>query len=140
MEPSQESDVVREVLGLNQELNDAALTGDFGALERLLSEDLVVSDPSNTIRNREQLIAIFRSGQVVYSSVEVSVDLARQLGDLVVIMGTESTTQTVVPKDSGLSAVAASGKTLHRRFTNVFRNEGGAWRLLVKQSTVYSIE
>lgn len=140
MEPSQESEVVRAVLRLNQQLNDAVRTGDIGVLERLLSEDLVVSDPSNTIRNRERLIAIVESGQVAYRSVEVSVDFARQLGDLVVIMGTESTTQTAVPEDSGFSEVAASGKTLHRRFTNIFRNEGGTWRLLVKQSTVYSID
>lgn len=140
MKHSQESDIVRKVLELNQQLNDAVLTGDYDMLEGLLSEDLVVSDPSNTIRNREQLVAIFRSGQVVYSSCEVSIDFARQLGDLVVIMGTESTTQTAVPKDSGFSDVAASGKTLRRRFTNIFRNEGGSWRLFVKQSTVYLIK
>jgi len=139
MEHSQVSDAVREVLEINQQLNDAILAGNFDVLERYLSEDLVVNDPSNTIRNREQLMAIFRSGQVAYSSVKISVDYARQLDDLVVIMGTEYTTQTAVPKDSGFSDVAAAGK-FNRRFTNVFRKEGKIWRLLIKQSTVYLIE
>jgi hypothetical protein len=67
MEPFQERDVVRQVLGLNRQLNAAVLAGDCGVLERLLSEDLVVCDPSNTIRNRAQVLAIFSSGQVVYT-------------------------------------------------------------------------
>ena len=35
------------------------------------------------------------------------------------------------------SAIAG---TLHRRFTNVYRKEDGVSRLLIKQSTIFSME
>ncbi|MHC4073960.1 MAG: nuclear transport factor 2 family protein, partial [Planctomycetota bacterium] len=97
-------------------------------------------DPSNSIRHRDDLIALFSSGQVSYSSFKTSIDYADQLGeDLVVIMGTESSTQSSVPSDAGLEE-ATVASTLNRRFTNVYRREDGIWRLLIKQSTIFSVE
>jgi ketosteroid isomerase-like protein len=139
MKSTSKSDVVAEVLAINERLRVAACNADARAFEELLSRDLVVSDPSNTIRHKDDLIALFSKGEVAYTSIEVTVDYASELGDLVVIMGTESSTQTSVPVDSGLGEIAIQ-KTLHRRFTNIFRREENAWRLLVKQSTIFSIE
>lgn len=140
MKRTEENDVVAEVLAVNERLCDAARTGNVSVFRELLSRDLVVSDPGNTIRYRDDLIALFSSGEVAYTSIDVSIDNAGELGDLVVIMGTESTTQTSVPADSGFREIATSGGTLHRRFTNIFRREENAWRLVVKQSTVFSVD
>ncbi len=109
-------------------------------LAEYLSENFVASDPSNSIRHRDDLIALFSSGQVSYSSFKTNIDYADQLGEgLVVIMGTESSTQTSVPSDAGLEE-ATVARTLNRRFTNVYRREDGIWRLLIKQSTIISVE
>ena len=131
---------VAQVLALQERMNDAALKGDAAALADILSKDLVVSDPGNRIRHRDDMLALFSSGKVAYSEVDTKIDYADQLGeDLVVVMGTEATKQSSVPSDTGLADVAAES-TLHRRFTNVYRKEGGAWRLLVKQSTIFKID
>ena len=128
--------VVAEVLAVNARLVEAARTSDAVVFDELLSKDLVVSDPGNNIRHRDDLIALFSTGEVAYRSVQSTVDYADELGDIVVIMGTETTVLEAAPKGSSWSR----GATLHRRFTNIYRKEDGAWRLIVKQSTVFSVE
>jgi ketosteroid isomerase-like protein len=44
--------------------------------------------------------------------------------DLAVVMGSEKLTNT------------PDGPLLSRRFTNVWRSEGGSWRLVVRQATL----
>ncbi len=134
-EPS-EMTVREEVLAVNERLAAAARTGDVSTLAELLSEDLVVSDPSNTIRAREDLLELFATRQVVYRSVETTIDHAEESGGLFVIMGTESTVVDAVPE----GVPWKPGTTLNRRYTNVYRREGAEWRLIIKQSTVFSIE
>lgn len=131
---------VAEVLSLQERMADAALRGEGEAFAEFLSMDFVAMDPSNAIRHRDDLIALFSSRQVAYTSVGTTIDYAAQLGpDLVVVMGMESTTQTSVPPGTSIAAAATRG-TLRRRFTNLFRREDGVWRLLVKQSTVVSLD
>jgi ketosteroid isomerase-like protein len=127
---------VTEVLAINERLVAAAFASDAAVFRDLLSEDLVVNDPGNNIRHRDDLISLFASGEVAYRSGKATVDYADELGDLVVIMGTESTVLAAVPKGSPWGP----GATLHRRYTNVYRNEAGTWRLIIKQSTVFSVE
>lgn len=127
---------IAAVLAVNERLVDAARTSDVSVFDELLSEELVVTDPGNKIRHRNDLMSLFASGQVVYRSLETTIDYADEVGDLVVIMGTESTVVDSVPKGSPWGP----GATLNRRFTNVYRNESGQWRLIIKQSTVFSVE
>jgi len=127
---------VAEVLAVNERLVAAARTSDAAVFRELLSKSLVVSDPGNRIRHRDDLLSLFGSGEVAYRSVKSTVDYADELGDLVVIMGTEVTVLESAPKGSPWGP----GATLHRRFTNIYRQEDGEWRLIVKQSTVFSVE
>lgn len=136
VEASDRAADVAEALAANERLVAAARTNDADVFAELLSDDLVVSDPGNNIRHRDDVIALFAAGEVRYRSVERTIDHADTLGDLVVIMGTETTVLAAAPKASRFSA----GDTLHRRFTNVWRRERGGWRLIIKQSTVFSVE
>ena len=144
-EPVQADDIAKragkttavvEVLAANERLVAAARTSDAAAFDELLSEDLVVNAPDNTIRDRDDLLSLFASGAVKYRSVESTIDHAEELGDLVVIMGTETTVLESAPEGSPWGP----GATLHRRFTNVYRKEDGVWRLIIKQSTVFSVD
>ena len=136
MSKSDNEKAVAEVLAVNERLTAAALAGDMSVFRELLSEDFVVSDPNNNIRHRDDLISLFANNEVVYRSIDMTIDYAEALGDLVVIMGTESTILDAVPEGSP----QGPGVTLHRRFTNIFRKENGNWRLLIKQSTTFSTE
>lgn len=139
-EVARENPAVSAVLTLQDQLHQFAIAGDAASFGALISEEFVASDPSNTIRHRDELVALVSSGRLQYESIETSIDYARQLGDdLVVIMGTESTLQSSVPANGELESVALS-QMLKRRFTNVYRNENGTWRLLIKQSTIIALE
>ena len=133
---SEKTPAVVAALAANERLVAAARTSDAAVFEELLSEDLVVTDPGNKIRHRDDLLSLFASGAVEYRSVDTTIDYADELGDLVVVMGTETTVLESAPKGSPWGA----GATLHRRFTNVYRKEDGMWRLIIKQSTVFSVE
>jgi hypothetical protein len=133
---SSEAPAVGQVLALREQLGTAALAGDVALLKELLSSELVVSDPDNNIRRRDDLLSLFDKGEVAYRSIETTIDFADQLGDLVVIMGTQSTVLETAPQGSRWGP----GTTLLRRFTDVFRNEDGSWRLIIRQSTVFATE
>ena len=141
-ESNRETDdaAVKAALDSQDRMLEHILNGDAEAFGELISEEFVASDPSNTIRHRDDLIALVASGRLKYESIDTSIDYADQLGDdLVVVMGTESTSQSAVPVDGELRNTALSN-TLIRRFTNVYRKEQGVWRLLIKQSTIIAIE
>lgn len=133
------NDAVNAVLAIQREMCEMMVAGDleFG---QFISEDFIAADPSNTIRTREELIDLVSSGRLAYTFVDTEIDAAKQLGeDLVVLMGTESTKQDAVPTSGALEESALAG-TLHRRFTDLYRHEEGSWKLLVKQSTLVSID
>ena len=131
---------VSAVLVIQDQLHQFGVDGNATSFGALISEEFVASDPSNTIRHRDEIVALVSSGRLKYESIETSIDYARQIGtDLVVVMGTETTLQSAVPADGNLESIATSHK-LKRRFTNVYRNEQGEWRLLIKQSTIIAVE
>ena len=49
-------------------------------------------------------------------------------GDTVIVMGHE----TVVPKGNSPDA----GKTIHRRYTNIWMKRDGRWRLVARHASV----
>jgi ketosteroid isomerase-like protein len=68
-----------------------------------------------------------------YESADVTIEALDARQDHVVIMGAE----VVKPRDTAANA----GKTVSRRFTDVWRRESdGKWRLTIRQATITSIE
>ena len=99
--------------------------GDFAAL---MADDLVVNNPQNGISGRGVTVQLNASGRISYSKYDRSIEFAGLQGDAVVLMGEE----IVVPKGSNPMA----GKEVHRRFTDLWKNVGGHWLLVVRQSTI----
>jgi hypothetical protein len=135
-----DSPAVKSALAVQDRMLELMQEGDAEAFGELISVRFVASDPSNTIRFRDELIALVASGRLKYESIDTSIDFANEVGDgLVVIIGTETTRQSAVPLEGELARKALAN-TLRRRFTNVYRKEQGGWRLLVKQSTIITVE
>jgi len=68
-----------------------------------------------------------------YESVDVTIEALDAREDHVVIMGEE----VVKPRETAPNA----GKTVRRRFTDVWRRESdGKWRLTIRQATITSVE
>jgi ketosteroid isomerase-like protein len=108
---------------------DAALVkDDHAAFAALLAKDLVVNNPQNGISINGATGTRNTAGLISYSSYARSIEYAGMRGEMVLLMGDER----VVPKgDSPMG-----GKEVRRRFTELWRIEGGRWMLIARQSTI----
>ena len=80
---------------------------------------------SARLDTKESLIGAMESGATVYTSVEPSDVAAQDLGDAVVLTGAAKIT------------VVANGNpnSFGVRFTDVYHNQDGTWRMVAWQST-----
>ena len=109
-------------------IDDALIRDDHAAFAAFLAKDLVVNNPQNGISRSGATGTRNASGLISYSRYLRSVEYAGKLDGMVVLMGEER----VVPKGD----TAMSGKEVRRRFTDVWRSEGGHWLLAVRQATI----
>jgi ketosteroid isomerase-like protein len=112
----------------------AALKRDISALEGLWSEQLVVNAPNNqvVIGKRAVLATFVGSGVINFSKFERQIEFVCVDGSFVFIMGLE----TVQPISDAPSAGLVAGQAVNRRFTNVWKNEAGTWRLFARHANV----
>lgn len=114
------------VRALDRQEADAVLRGDFATVERLWASDLIVNNPFNQVVQGAS--GPIRTGALTYSSFVREVESVQVLDNTVIVMGRE----TVVPKDDSPDA----GRTIHRRYTNVWVRRGGEWRLTARHANV----
>lgn len=125
--------MVAAALAAREKLDAAFFAQDAEAVAALFASDLIVNTPANRVARRENVLSRFKAGQMNYESAEETIEALDARENEVVIMGAE----TVKPQE----ATANAGKTVQRRFTDVWRKEAdGKWRLTVRQATITSIE
>jgi ketosteroid isomerase-like protein len=118
--------IEREVLRLDAQEADAVLRGDFALVEELWADDFVVNNPFNTVSlGREGRV---RMGVTTYTSFERVAEVISLRGDVVFVMGHE----VVVPK----APSADAGRTVHRRYTNVWIKTAQGWKLAARHANV----
>lgn len=124
----------RVVSALDEQERLAALNRDVSELKRLWSEDFTVNAPNNqvVVGRQGNLDAFVRSGIINFTTFDRSVEFIRVDGPFAVIMGLE----TVVPKEDAPSVGLVAGQQVHRRFTNIWRQEGNTWRLYWRHANV----
>ena len=124
----------QRVSALDEEERVAALKRDVPALERLWSDQFILNAPNNhvVVGRRAVLDAFLRSGIINFSKFERQTEFIRADGSFVIIMGLE----TVQPIDDAPSAGLVAGQLIKRRFTNIWKNEAGTWRLFVRHANV----
>jgi ketosteroid isomerase-like protein len=120
-DPSHDERLVRE---LDEQERVAALKNDVKALEHLWSEQLILNAPNNkiVIGRAGLLEALAGAGVVPFSSFERTIEFARVDGDYVFLMGSETVRHT------------DSDRPIRRRFTHVWKNEMGTWRLYARHA------
>ena len=125
--PRPDSAAEATVRALDNQERLAALNQDYAALERLWSEHFIANAPVNQVLpDRAAVLAYFRRGMTTRSSFERSIEHVRVEGDMVIIMGAETTKPT--------GNAPRSGQTVHRRFTNIWKKEGDTWRLWARHA------
>ena len=111
---------------------EAILKGDTTQLYSLMSKNIIVQNPENTIAGFRQIMDRIKTGKINYTSFERRIDHLGFINNVAIVMGLE----TLVPQGETKNA----GKTVKRRFTNIWIKENGSWKLSVRQATIISID
>jgi ketosteroid isomerase-like protein len=120
----QKAAIEREIRRLDLAHADAVLRGDLAAMDKLWTKDFKVNNPFNEVDKADRI----RTGAVTYSSFVREPEAVLVHGDTVIVMGRE----TVVPRGNSPDA----GKTIDRRYTNIWMKRGGRWRLVARHASV----
>ena len=116
----------QEIRTLEQAQVDALLRNDIAAIKRNWATDYVVNNPRNEVVEASK--GRIASGTRTYSSFIREVERVLIHGNTVIVMGQE----IVVPSGTAPDA----GKTIIRRFTNIWMKRDGKWLLTARQATV----
>ena len=113
------------IIALDKERMQAMADKDIAKLKNLICNDLIYTQSSARLDTKASLIGAMESGATVYTSVEPSDVKALDLGDAVVLTGEAqiSVESNGAPRSFGV------------RFTDVYQNQSGSWRMVAWQST-----
>jgi ketosteroid isomerase-like protein len=118
----------QEIRAREEENRVAFLAGDVATLDRLWTDDFLVNSPLSMVNDKPRTLALLQAGRIRHSSLTFEIERMSRHGDVVVVMGRDRTTDG---PDETVS---------HRRFTNLWRREGGTWRCFARHANVISRE
>ncbi len=118
--------VDQEIRKLEQGQVDALLRNDVDEMQTHWAKDYTVNNPFNKVVKASE--GPIRAGTLTYSSFIREIESIIIHGETVIVMGGE----TIVPNDNS----PESGKTIHRRFTNIWMKENGKWLMVARHANV----
>jgi len=122
-----------EIRLLEQLEREAVMKGDSVSLfDKLWSPNMVINTPANVVGNVQGTKAMFRSGGLNYLSFERNIEKVTFNENIAIVMGSE------VIKPQGKQPNA--GKTVSRRFTNIWKYSGNSWSIIARQATIIKVE
>jgi ketosteroid isomerase-like protein len=108
----------------------AVLEADAETLGRLYSPDhLLHFAPARAVRTREQVLDDVREARIPYASFSRVTEHVSVHGEVGVTIGSEV---AVIKGEDPAHHGAKPNQVLERRYTHIWRNDGSAWRLLVR--------
>ena len=116
--------IEKEVRKLDSLHAAAVLSGDLKEMDKYWTEDFMVTNPFNEIDKADRI----RNGTVTYSSFQRICEAVRIHENVAILMGKE----IVVPKGKSPD----SGKTINRRYTNIWMYLNGQWKLVARHASV----
>jgi len=113
------------IIDLDKKRMTAMAQKDVAALKGMICKSLVYTHSSGRQDTKESLLANMESGSTVYTSIVPSEVKAQDLGNAVVLTGVAAI------------SVNSNGKpnSFKVRFTDVYENQNGTWRMVTWQST-----
>src|SRR6267378_2072368 len=109
-----------EIRRLENLERESVLKGDSAALfDKIWSPSMVVNTPANVVGTVEGTKALLRSGNLNYLSFERNIEKITFTDNVAIVMGGE----TIKPQGQQVNA----GKTVSRRFTNVWMHKNNSW-------------
>ena len=114
----------QEVRAREEENRLAFLAADVAILDRLWTEDFLVNSPINEVNDKRRTLALLETGRIHHTTMAVEIERMTRHGDIAVVMGSDRVTD---PPDGTVS---------YRRFSNLWRLEGGEWRCFARHANV----
>jgi len=113
------------IIDLDRKRMTAMAQKDVAALKTMLCKGLVYTHSSARQDTKQSLLDNMENGSTVYTSMVPSEVKAQDLGNAVVLTGVAAI------------SVSAHGKpnSFRVRFTDVYENQNGTWRMITWQST-----
>jgi uncharacterized protein (TIGR02246 family) len=114
-----------QVLERDQQRINAMCQRDSGKLAELLADDLIYIHASSAKDDKASLLSALLSGAIMYRAIEPSEIEARDLGDVILVVGKASITTAAFGKRTQSS----------ERFSATWVQQDGQWRMQHWQST-----
>jgi hypothetical protein len=113
------------IIELDRKRMTAMAQKDAAGLKNMLCKGLIYTHSSGRQDTKQSLLDGMESGSTVYTSIEPSEVKAQDLGNAVVLTGIAAI------------SVNSNGKpnSFRVRFTDVYENQNGTWRMITWQST-----
>ena len=127
-----QSSKTEELRKMEQLQVQGVLDQDSTILQRIMANDLVINAASNNVIGMQTAMKALRQGYIHYSSYQQEIDTIRVFENIGIVMGLE------IMKPVGLTGNA--GKTVKRRFTDVWMYKNQKWKMIARQATNISIE
>lgn len=118
----------QDVRAREEENRLAFLAADVAALDRLWTDDFLVNSPINVVNDKRRTLALLEAGRVRHTSLTAEIEHMARHGNVVVVMGSDRATD------------GPDGTVSHRRFTNLWRLDGGTWRCFARHANVTTRE
>jgi ketosteroid isomerase-like protein len=116
-----------EVWRVEQRRLEALVMEDWKTLETMLSDQLTYTHSDGSLETKEQFMKALRSGAMQYLAMQHEDALVRVYGGSALLTGV---TRVRVRRGKGADPMEA-----RLRFTLLYANEGGWWRVVAWQST-----
>jgi hypothetical protein len=118
------TDWEQEIRTLEEQGRVAFLAGDTATLGAMMDDRLLVNSPLNIVNDKAKILELLGKGVIRHTMDEVEIERILRFGDVVVVMGRDTV-------DGPPSNVLT-----HRRFTNVWQLQDGAWRMIARHAQV----
>jgi hypothetical protein len=120
------------IKGLELKMKTAVLQHDTATFFDLFAPEAVVNSPANHVATLEMVKGFTRAFEISYSSYDVVTEKIVIVENVAMSMGKE----VVVPKDNANHV----GKTVTRRFTDIWMKRNGNWKLIGRQATEVAVQ
>jgi hypothetical protein len=121
-----------EIRNLEKLELEALLKKDTAALfNKYWSPQMVVNTPANRVGTVEETKKGLLAGRIDYVYMERNIERITFNENIAIVMGHE------ILEPKGLTENA--GKTVTRRFTNIWMNRNNTWSIVARQSTIISV-
>jgi Domain of unknown function (DUF4440) len=118
------TDWQQEIRTLEEQGRVAFIAGDTATLDAMWDNRLLVNSPLNIVNDKAKVLELLGKGLIRHTMDEVTIEHIERYDDVVVVMGRDTV-------DGPPSNVLT-----HRRFTNVWQLQDGAWRMIARHAQV----